>query len=169
MCRGQGLTHFKQITFQYASLQSARHAQAETINYITQNTLIISLQTNFMFFRLVFIHVQISCQSNTHYSTPIIGADQQAKVKFFFILRAGYYLCDAINNLRCLLAADSRIPIYKLFTRRILFRFLSKCPVLPQVFLIGRKIAKYLDFNFQQFSIRFDVHKSNDSVYELMQ
>ena len=95
MCRGQGLTHFKQITSQYTSLQSARHAQAETINYITQNTLIISLQTNFMFFRLVFTHVQISCQSNTHYSTPIIGADQQAKVKFFFILRAGYYLCDA--------------------------------------------------------------------------
>ena len=48
MCRGQGLTHFKQITSQYTSLQSARHAQAETIN-ITQNTLIISLQTNFMF------------------------------------------------------------------------------------------------------------------------
>ena len=104
-----------------------------------------------MFFRLVFTHVHMSCQSNTHYSTPIIGADQPQKVKFFFILRAKYFeVPTTTNNLRCLLAADSRIPIYKLFTRRILFRFLSKCPVLPQVFLIGRKIAKYLDFNFQQ-------------------
>ena len=84
------------------------------------------------------------------YALHLVLTNRQ-KVKFFFILRAaGYYLWDANNNLRCLLAADSRIPIYKLFTRRILFRFLSKCPVLPQVFLIGRKIAKYLDFNFRQ-------------------
>ena len=65
-----------------------------------------------------------------------------------------YEMKIVIGNLfESITCYGTRILKFQFCRTYILFKFLSKCPVMPQVFLIERKIAKYLDFNFRQSSI----------------